>query len=184
MEFSFDNYSMAPIQSKDAWRLCNFVVANEDYLKDDFPETLKENSTPAMADLFVVKKEKQFSEHEEYLFTIKENTNRTIIGLVYVKELKKRLVQAELCYCLGYQYQGKGLMTQCVQTIMGWAFNQKKLNRLQIIVHESNAASIRIAEKCGFEFITVLQKEHRRSNGDVVDMLLYELKKSTFIKSP
>ncbi len=178
MEISFDNYSIAPIQLKDAWRLCNFVVANETYLKDDFPETLKENLTPTLADLFVAKKEKQFLQREEYLFTIKENTNRAIIGLVYVKELNKRPGQAELAYCIGYLFAGKGLMTEAVQHIIAWSFNTVRLEKLQIIVHESNAASIRIAEKCGFDYITILQKEHRRSNGKVVDMLLYELNKS------
>ena len=75
MEITFDNYSIAPILQKDAWRLCNFVVANEKYLKDDFPETLKANLTPTLADIFVAKKEKQFLNKEEYLFTIKENTD-------------------------------------------------------------------------------------------------------------
>ena len=180
MEIAFDNYSIAPIQLKDAWRLCNFVVANEAYLKDDFPETLKENLTPTLADLFVAKKEKQFLRREEYLFTIKENTNRAIVGLIYVKELNKRPGQAELAYCISYQYAGKGDMTEAVKNIIDWSFTTVGLEKLQIIVHESNAASIRIAEKCGFDYVTILQKEHRRSNGEVVDMLLYELKKTEF----
>ncbi|MEM8509972.1 MAG: GNAT family protein [Bacteroidota bacterium] len=180
MEISFDNYSIAPIQLKDAWRLCNFVVANEAYLKDDFPQTLKENLTPNLADLFVAKKEKQFLKHEEYLFTIKENTNRALIGLVYVKELNKGPGQAELAYCIGYQFAGKGIMTKAAQNLIDWCFTTAGLEKLQIIVHESNAASIRIAEKCGFDYITLLQKEHRKSNGEVVDMLLYELKKAEF----
>jgi ribosomal-protein-alanine N-acetyltransferase len=182
MKVSFDNYSIAPIQQKDAWRLCNFVVANENYLKDDFPKTLRENLTPTLAELFVAKKEKQFLKKEECLFTIKENTNRSIIGLVYVKELHKQPNQGELAYCIGYQYSGKGIMTKTVKEMMTWSFNQARLDRLQIIVHESNKASVRIAEKCGFSFITILQKEHRRSNGEVVDMLLYELSKTDFIQ--
>lgn len=183
MEISFDNYSIEPIKQKDAWRLCNFVVANETYLKDDFPETLKENLTPTLSELFVAKKENQFLKKEEFLFTIKENTNRSIIGLIYVKELHKKSNQGELAYFMGYQYTGNGIMTKVVQEIRDWCFDQAGLERLQIIVHESNTASIRIAEKCGFTFITVLQKEHRRSNGEIVDMSLYELNKTDFITS-
>ncbi|MGD1946472.1 MAG: GNAT family N-acetyltransferase [Croceivirga sp.] len=181
MEITFDNYSIAPIQPKDAWRLCNFTVANEKYLQNDFPETLKENRTPTLADLFVSQKEKQFSNKEEYLFTLKENTNRSVIGLIYVKELFKNPGQAELAYCISYQYKGKGIMTTVVKKIIEWSFFSINLNRLQIIVHESNLASMRIAEKCGFKYITILQKEHRRSNGEVVDMLLFELNKAESI---
>jgi len=183
MELRFDNYEIAPIQAKDAWRLCNFVIANESYLKDDFPETLKANLTPTLAELFAAKKERQFQKGDEYLFTLKENTNRTIVGLVYVKELKRRPQQGELAYCIGYPYVGKGVMTKTVQKILDWCFNSAALSKLQIIVHASNLASIRIAEKCDFEYITLLQKEHRRSNGEVVDMQLYELNKTDFLKS-
>lgn len=183
MELHFDNYCIAPIQAKDAWRICNFVVANEPYLKDDFPETLKANLTPTLAELFVAKKEKQFQKKEEYLFTIKENTNRTIIGLVYVKELHRKLGQGELAYCIGYPYTGKGVMTKTVQKILEWSFNSAGLSKLQIIVHQGNSASIRIAQKCGFDYITLLQKEHRRSNGEVVDMQLYELDKTDYLAS-
>jgi len=180
MEISFDNYSIAPIQVKDAWRLCNFVVANESYLKNGFPETLKQNLTPTLAELFVAKKEKQFLQQEEYLFTLKENTHRSIIGLIYVKELSKRKGQGELAYAISYEYAGKGLMTKAVGHIIHWSFTTAGLEKLQSIIHETNAASIRIAEKSGFEYITILQKEHRRYDGEVVDMWLYELNKAQF----
>jgi len=182
MKFVVDNYSIAPIQAKDAWRLCNFVVANESYLKDFFPSTLKENLTPNLAELFVVKKEKQFHKKEEYLFTVKENTHRSIIGLMYVKELHKRQNQGELAYCIGYQYAGKGLMTKLVRRIIDWSFGEVGLDTLQIIVHESNTASIRIAEKCNFKYVTLLQKEHRLASGEVFDMRLYELRKGANAK--
>ena len=56
---------------------------------------------------------KKIIAREEFLFTIKENSNRTIIGFVYVKELDKEKKIGELAYCMGYQYEGKGLMTAC-----------------------------------------------------------------------
>lgn len=180
MDLTFDNYSIAPIQQKDAWRVCNFVVANEEYIRNDFPETVKANLTPTLSELFVAKKEKHFLNQEEFLFTLKENTHRSIIGLVFIKALNKQKKQAELAYCISYQYTGKGLMTKTSLEIINWAFNQNEIDKLQLMVHESNNASIRIAEKCGFDFITVLKKEHKRYNGEVVDMRLYELLRENF----
>ncbi len=177
MEISFDNYSLAPIQEKDAWRLCNFVVANEDYLKDYFPQTLQANSTPTLAALFVTKKERQFLANEEYLFTLKENENRTIVGLIYVKELFKAEGQGELAYCIGYPYYGKGITTEMVRHIIKWCFTKTALNLLQIIVHPSNEASKKIAKKCGFTFQRILPKEHEMANKEMADMLLYERSK-------
>jgi len=99
MEIVFDNYSIAPIHAKDAWRLCDLMVSNSDRFKDYFPGTLKENLNPTLSELFVSKKVKEFNNKEEYLFTVKENTDRTIIGLVYLKELQKKEGQGELAYC-------------------------------------------------------------------------------------
>lgn len=184
MEIVFENYSIAPIQPKDAWRLCDFVVSNEAYLKTYFPETLKENLTPTLAELFVAKKAKQFDKKQEYLFVAKENTNRTIIGLVYIKSLHREKGQGELAYCMGYQYSGKGLMSSIVQELIQWSFATAGLLKLQIIVHKSNGPSIKIAEKHDFQYMGILTNEHRMPNGDLVDMLLYELNKSDFLKSP
>ena len=180
MEIHFDNYSIAPIHQKDAWRICDFVISNEVRLKDFFPKTLQENLTPTLAELFVQKKVKQFANKDEFLFIVKENTNRTIIGLVYIKELQKAEGQGELAYCIGYQYEGKGIMSKIVYELVRWSFNSAKLNKLQAIIHESNLASRRVVEKNKFKYITILQKEHKMADGSVADMQLFELNKTDF----
>lgn len=174
MEFHFDNYSIAPIHIKDSWRLCDFMVSNAERFKQDFPGTLKQNLTPTLSEYFVKDKVKAFVNKNEFLFTLKENTNRTIIGLVYIKELQKVNGQGELAYCIGYQYEGKGLTTKSISILKEWAFNTLNLDTLQIFAHNTNIGSIRIAEKNGFVFKTMLQKIHTRYDGEVVDMQVYE----------
>ncbi len=174
MEIHFDNYSLAPIHQKDAWRLCDFVVSNAERLKPYFPLTLKANLTPTLAEIFVETKVKQFAKQEEYLFTLKENTNRTIIGLLYLKELSKVNGQGELAYCIGYQYEGKGITSTLVSHICVWALGELQLHTLQIIAHKTNPASIGIAKKNGFVHQRTLQKSHQKYDGEFVDMELYE----------
>jgi len=101
MTFHLNGFEIAPIQEKDAWRLCDFMVANSERFKNDFPGTLKQNLNPTLSTLFVQEKTRQFNAGEEYLFTIKEEENRTIIGLIYLKELQKKKGQGELAYCIG-----------------------------------------------------------------------------------
>ena len=47
-----DTFYIEPIKINDAWKLCNFVVANEDRLKRYFPDTLEQNSTPDLSKYF------------------------------------------------------------------------------------------------------------------------------------
>lgn len=180
MQIQFENYSISPIQEKDAWRICDFVVSNEERLKDYFPKTVEQNLNPTLAQFFVSKKVKEFIAREEFLFTLKENTNRTIIGLAYVKELDSQQNQAELAYCIGYQYEGKGIMTTCIKHLISWCFGDITLKTLQIIVHDSNIGSKTIAVKNGFQWKRTLLNEHETGNGKILDMELYELENPDF----
>lgn len=174
MNFKVNGFQIAPIHEKDAWRLCNFMVANNERFKNDFPGTLKQNLNPTLSTLFVQEKTRQFNTGEEFLFTVKEEEHRTITGLIYVKELQKKKGQGELAYCIGYEHEGKGLTTHFLNQIIPWAFNHLELDTLQIIAHKDNKGSTRIAEKLGFSWQGTLPEAHKRYNGDVVDMERYE----------
>lgn len=174
MIFDFDHYFIEPIQEKDSWKLCDFVVSNADRLKRYFPRTLEQNLTPDLSKYFVEKKVKQFLTKEELLFKLKHKERRTIIGLVYIKKLNRDKRQAELAYCIGYQFEGKGWMSQSIQALSNYAFEVLDLKALQIIVHNTNKGSIKVAEKCGYTWQTTLKKEHSPPNEPALDMELYE----------
>jgi len=123
----------------------------------------------------VDEKVRQFINKEEFLFVLKERENRTVIGLTYIKKLDWKAKQAELAYCIGYQYEGKGWMTEAVQALSRYAFDKLGLKTLQIIVHESNLGSIKVAEKCGYIWKRTLKKEHTPPKEAPLDMELYAL---------
>lgn len=60
-------------------------------------------------------------------------------------------------YELSYQlydpgYAGHGYTTEAVQLLVDYLFGAKKKNRIQLVIVPENAASKRIAEKCGFTY--------------------------------
>ena len=175
MLFEFKNYGIDAIHEKYAWRICDFVVTNAERLKRYFPKTLEQNLTPDLSKYFIEKKLRQFRNREEFLFVLKEKETRTVIGLLFIKEINWDIKEAELAYCIGYQYEGKGWMTESVKAISEHAFNELKLEALRIIVHKSNSASIKVAEKCGYIWKNTLLNEHTPPNEDPLDMELYEL---------
>ena len=73
-----------------------------------------------------------------------------MIGLIYIKELDWQKGQGEFAYCMDINVQNKGYMTTVVQLLSDYAFDQLKLKVLQIIVHNDNIGSVRVAEKAGF----------------------------------
>jgi len=57
----------------------------------------------------------------------------------------------ELSYQLyDEQFSGRGYTTTAVQLAVDYLFGAKKKHRIQLVIVPENAASRRIAEKCGF----------------------------------
>lgn len=177
MPIEFDSYAIMPIQAKDAWRICNFANANEDRLRRFFPKTLEQNLTPTLSEFFINKKVKQYHLKEEFLFTIKEPTSKELIGLVYIKTLDWDKKQGEFAYCIGYPFEGKGIITQAITKLSEYAFNSLGLETLQIFVHSSNLGSIKVAKNCNFSWTKTLEKEFQPPNEPALNMELYELHK-------
>jgi RimJ/RimL family protein N-acetyltransferase len=57
----------------------------------------------------------------------------------------------ELSYLLyDERFAGRGYVTEAVQLLVDYLFGSKKQHRIQLVIVPENAASRRIAEKCGF----------------------------------
>ena len=72
------------------------------------------------------------------------------------------------------RFAGRGYVTEAVQLTVDYLFATKKQHRIQLVIVPENAASRRIAEKCGF----VLEGTARGAffnDGRNQDVLLYSL---------
>ena len=177
MQLNFDSFIIQPINQKDAWSLCNFIVANEDRLQSYFPSTLAQNLNPTLSNIFVEKKVKQFDLKEEFLFTIKENESKNFVGLVYIKEVNWTKKQGEFAYCIGYTHEDKGITSKAVNLLSKYAFSELRLETLQIISHKNNFSSVKVATNNNFIWRKTLINEFTPIGKSPMDMELYELYK-------
>lgn len=172
---SLEKIDIRPVAVKDAWKICDFAIANEHRMKRYFPITLEQNLTPDLSKRFVALKIKQFEKNEEYLFVITPKEKSQVIGLVYIKELDWTKKQGEFAYCIDYNWEGRGIASLIVKELSDYAFRALGLDVLQIIVHKDNTASVRVAEKCHFTWQKTLKKEYTPPGELPLDMELYEL---------
>jgi [ribosomal protein S5]-alanine N-acetyltransferase len=84
----------------------------------------------------------------------------------------------ELSYLLyGERFAGHGYTTEAVQLLVDYLFSAKKMHRIHLVIAPENAASRRIAEKCGF----VLEGTARGAffnGGRNQDVVIYSLLRS------
>ena len=81
----------------------------------------------------------------------------------------------ELSYQLyGDRFAGRGYATEAVQLVVDYLFATKQRHRIQLVIVAENAASRRIAEKCGFVLEGTLRGAFF-NDGRNQDVLLYSL---------
>ncbi len=173
----FDGFEITPIHEGDAWKICDLCVANSDRFKRYFPKTLEQNLNPTLSQLFIDTNVKHFQNKAVFLFTLKHSETRELAGLIYIKELDWDKKQGELAYCIGYTFEGQGLISKAVNTLSTYAFSDLGLETLQIISNKDNLGSVKVATNNNFEWQKTLKNEFTPTGEDPLDMELYELYK-------
>lgn len=84
---------------------------------------------------------------------------------------------AELGYELNRKYWRSGIMLEALNPMIGWAFREMGLNRIEACPMKMNKASIGLLEKLGFKFEGNL-RERIFFNGKFEDQLYYSILKS------
>ena len=67
--------------------------------------------------------------------------------------------KAELGYMLGEDYWNRGIVTEAIKLMSGYAFKRLKLKRIQANCYKLNPASRRVLEKNGFKFEGIARKD-------------------------
>lgn len=81
---------------------------------------------------------------------------------------------AEVEYCVGQAFQGRGYITEAMQSVLRYGFERVNLHKVQVCHKANNPASGRVIEKCGFVYEGAL-RDYFFMDGAYVDRLYYSL---------
>lgn len=86
-----------------------------------------------------------------YPFFVFSPDEDTLLGGLTLAQIQRGVTQSGvLGYWMGAPHAGKGLMSAAVRGVIGFAFDNLHLNRIEAACLPHNAASIRLLEKVGF----------------------------------
>ncbi len=168
-----EDFEISALHEGDAWKICDFMIANADRFLRYFPKTLEQNLNPTLSQQFVERKMKAYKEQREFLFTLKQTETRQLAGIIYLKNLDWKKRQGEFAYAIGYPFSGQGLASRSIKALSQFAFENLSLHTLQIIVHHSNLSSVKVATSNGFKWTATLKDEFQPTHGEALDMELY-----------
>ncbi|MCI5655843.1 GNAT family N-acetyltransferase [Candidatus Pseudoruminococcus sp.] len=81
---------------------------------------------------------------------------------------------AEIEYCIGSDFQCKGLATEATKAVIEYGFSKINLHKVQICTKTINIPSQKVIEKCGFHYEGTL-RDYFYMNGEYVGRLYYSI---------
>ncbi len=92
------------------------------------------------------------------VLTIADAANDAYLGSIVL--LMREGATGELAYVVAPEARGRGLARGAVQLLGDWAFDQLRLQRLQLRIEPENTASIALAERAGYTREGVLRSAY------------------------
>ncbi|HIU43186.1 MAG TPA: GNAT family N-acetyltransferase [Candidatus Ventrousia excrementavium] len=144
----------------------DYVTRNREFLAPYEPQRPENYYTPCgQSDLLRRQSEDWHEKRACRLYLSPKERPELIIGYINLSNI----VMGAFCSCfMGYQldrdYINRGLMTEAVQRVVRFAFDELGLHRIEGNIMPRNRASIRVVEKCGF-YNEGLARKYLRING-------------------
>jgi ribosomal-protein-alanine N-acetyltransferase len=113
-------------------------------------------------------------------FQLIDKLSKQVIGWCGYHTWYLQHARAELGYGIyDDAYKGMGLMTEALQPVVGYGFEQMGLNRIEAFVSPGNGASMSLLRRLGFQQEGRF-REHFVKNGLVEDSIAFSLLKNEY----
>ena len=110
--------------------------------------------------------------HKEEMMMFIILVDENVAGMIDLHNINRSSKRAEVGYWLSEKFEGYGIMTQVVDMIEKYSFNELKLHKLQIRVHPENYKSASVPKRLGY-FKEATLVEHEVMNGEYIDLDIF-----------
>lgn len=152
-----DRYRLRPFRPEDLHLV-------EEATRDDvipLISTVPRTWTPVEGHAFIERQNSRLSNGEGWSLAIVELTSNRAVGQVglWISHLHRG--RAEIGYWVGASGRREGAASFAVEALSDWAFEHLDVDRLSLFIEPWNTASIKTAERAGYEFEALLESWER-----------------------
>lgn len=120
-----------------------------------------------------------YENSDYYRWAIVEKNAGECIGQIAYFLVDNKNHFAEIEYCIGSDFQCKGLATEATKAVIRYGFEKMNLHKIQICTKTINVPSKRVIEKCGFTYEGTL-RDYFYMNGEYVGRHYFSMLRSEF----
>ncbi len=147
------------------------IQNNRERLEDRFPRLAGVHSVEE-ATVYIHEQLAAWYLQQNYSFAVWDTDSANIIGFIQLINIDWAIPKSEGLLFIDRTFEGQGIMTEVVLTLLNFAFEQLQLKKLNMIVASDNYAAQRLARKCGFRREGDLRNELKKSGGELTDAML------------
>lgn len=114
-----------------------------------------------------------FKDASDYQLWIFLRENNEFVGASGMHRINWKVPSVEIGYWQRASMQGNGYITEAVNSIAGYAFEQIGARRVEIRMSADNTNSWKVAERAGFELEGILRNESIHRDGSLRDTKVY-----------
>ena len=124
-----------------------------------------------------------FINGDEVVAIVNKENNKVIGSLGLHGDGKRNASGSKMLgYVLSRDYWGRGLMTEAVQAILKYAFEELALELISVYHYPFNEQSKKVILKSGFQYEGTIRHASRIFNGEIYDDVCYSMKKEEWQK--
>lgn len=171
-----DRLLLRPFRTEDAQAMF------DNWAKD--PEVTRFLSWPAYesvdtAHTILADWTQQYNNPEFYQWAIVLKDLGQPIGSISVVNSDNRVDMAEIGYCIGKNWWGRGIMPEAMKAVMKYLFEEVGMQRIEAGHDPNNPASGAVIRKCGLKYEGTLRRRIR-SNRGITDVAWYSMLKEEY----
>jgi RimJ/RimL family protein N-acetyltransferase len=174
-EFASERLSLRAYRPGDGARYFRMIGENWEHLYEFLPPVLEAMQSEADAEAFIRWLNSEWRQRNLFVFGAWEKASGGYTGETYLANPDWHVPSIELGYFVVQASAGKGFATEAARAAIRYAFEHLRVGRVELQCRADNAASQRVAERCGFRLEGRQRLRHRKKSGALVDRLWYGL---------
>ena len=149
-----ENLELRLRATEEAEETIAVINSNREYLRQWLPWV---DHTHTTEDIVKVIKKWQDDFNAKTDIVLGVYLDNKYVGNMGLHRINKDHNSAMIGYWIASEYQGRGIMTDCVRTLTSYGFNEHGLNRIYILCAVGNKKSRAIPERLGYKLEGILQ---------------------------
>lgn len=176
----FNNWKLDKIENIHFEEFFELIDNNRNRIKKTFPVTVSNCIDLKTTEEFITKNLKTEKEKSGYYFYVRNIETNNLIGYIGIKKIDYHTSKCELFYFIDKDFESKGIISKAVSDVIGFCFNELKMNKIFICTSKINFGSQKIALMNKFVHEGTLREEFKNFEGVLEDVNYYGLLKSDY----